>query len=200
MARRAKVASTPTIASLRLETRHLDDDIITVEDGEQSFRFDVALLTVDNGTTVIKPAELLATQAGRWVKRVVGGKAILAWGGNYGDGNSPGVWSHGGQAGFVGTSPQAKITVPFTGILKNLFVDIGNGAYGAGDGIEHRVFVNDASTGLLVVISGDSQVRGSDLVNTKTVVAGDQVEIRGATDSGTPGAKNTHVVCELTPN
>lgn len=69
------IRSVEDIPELRAVTRHNDRDIIGVQNAAppRLYMFDDTSLAPDNGGTVIKPDDILATDPGRWIEFTSGG-------------------------------------------------------------------------------------------------------------------------------
>lgn len=94
------------------------------------------------------------------------------------------------------TENRHKQTMPCAGTFKNLRVELLDSACGAGKSYTFTLRVNGADQALTCTISGGADVIGTDVVNTVTVAAGDEVNWE-ITPAGTPAANNCAISCEF---
>lgn len=106
------------------------------------------------------------------------------------------LWPIGfGETQYAGTANNGTAvetdhgnTVPFSGVLRNLFIDVYSNTLDAGT-VDFTVMVNGVATGITVSVAfGVVSITG-DTVNTAAVTAGDRVTIR-AVAGGTAGTVN----------
>jgi hypothetical protein len=83
----------------------------------------------------------------------------------------------GNSAGAASSNQGQRSVMPHGGMLKNLYVKA-DVAPGAGKSLTITVRKNGTDSAVTVTLSGASQVSGSDLVNTLSVAAGDELEIK----------------------
>jgi len=95
---------------------------------------------------------------------------------------SGGSTVYGAAAGAGSEDAPAVYVMPRDGLLRNLHLKTSI-APGVGESVTFTVRKNGVDTGIVVAISGASQV-GSDLTNAVSFLAGDVISVKGVATAG----------------